>query len=261
MDTYVREREQLQVGGWMEVVQGPELPPPTGWLVSTDGSGQQTTQQGNKVSVAGWGVIIFRLPLTGHTPDYVLHAPVVTAPWHPQWVGARERTNNTGELTAVIEAMMWLRDEAPDNGDIPVLFRFDSYYAANIAQGIWEPKSNEELAEKAREITSIVEGKRQITWQHVYGHSGEHDNELADRAADLGAKGRVSNVSKRWTQGTAESPAIEYAWNEFDWCRKCGEKVPIQSYRVHSARCTPTANAIPDNIDKCRKCMKIMARG
>eukprot|EP00973_Karenia_brevis_P066701 9273268-Karenia_brevis.AAC.1 len=86
--------------------------------------------------------------------------------------------------------MLWLRDEAPDGGETPVLLRFDSFYAANIAQGVWEPKSNEELAAKTREITAEVESRRVITWEHVYGHTGAHDNELADRAADLGAHGK-----------------------------------------------------------------------
>ena len=48
-------------------------------------------------------------------------------------------TNNTGELPAIAEAMIWLLEEAPDTGVEPVELRYDSYYAANLAQGILGP--------------------------------------------------------------------------------------------------------------------------
>ena len=31
--------------------------------------------------------------------------------------------------------MLWLLEEAPDDGAVPVAIHFDSYYAANLAQG------------------------------------------------------------------------------------------------------------------------------
>ena len=43
--------------------------------------------------------------------------------------------------------MKWLLEEAPDGGHVPVHIRYDSEYAANIARGLWEVKSNEELAD------------------------------------------------------------------------------------------------------------------
>ena len=66
---------------------------------------------------------MFRWPVEGFTPDYVLHAPVVTMEWDHLWMGAREATNNTGELSAIGEAIRWLLDEAPDAGDMPAHIR------------------------------------------------------------------------------------------------------------------------------------------
>ena len=43
--------------------------------------------------------------------------------------------------------MLWLLDEALDDGTAPVLLKYDSMYAANVARGIFEPKTNNELAE------------------------------------------------------------------------------------------------------------------
>eukprot|EP00959_Pyramimonas_sp_CCMP1952_P450442 9431584-Pyramimonas_sp.AAC.1 len=131
-------------------------------------------------------------------PEFCLHGPVVIQPWHPQWLGAREPTNNTGELSALGELMHWLLEEAPDSGREPIEVFYDSQYAANIAQGRWDPKSNAELAAKVRELTQRVEEARVVTWTHVYGRTGNHGNELADRLADQGARGEVSLDSRRW---------------------------------------------------------------
>ena len=191
-----RERQTATRGsGWYPVVLGPPRPPPEGWWIATDGSGQES-RQGNKT--AGWGVAIFRMPLVGDTPAVTLYGPVMTDMWDHRWLGAREKTNNTGELSAIGEAMLWLAQEAPDEGGLPVMLRYDSEYAANIALGRYDPQTNEELAREVKRTVTEVMEKRVITWQHVYGHTGAVDNEVADRCADLGARGEISTMSKRW---------------------------------------------------------------
>jgi ribonuclease HI len=112
--------------------------------------------------MAGWGAVIFRYESPsgiGEVPEFVLHAPVVVQQWDHRWLGARDETNNTAELTAIGEVMHWLLEEAPDHGAAPVHLRYDSIYAANIARGIWEPKSNEELAEAVRALTAKGDGE------------------------------------------------------------------------------------------------------
>ena len=110
--------------------------PPLGWWVATDGSGQTIQRNGDSVAIAGWGAVIWRWPLEGDAPDFVLHAPVVVEEWDPLWLGARVCTNNTAELSAVGEVMIWLLNDAPDDGHQPVKIRYDSYYAADVAQGV-----------------------------------------------------------------------------------------------------------------------------
>jgi len=212
---------------------------------------------GEKIQVAGWGVIVFRYDGPDDisaNPEFILHAPVVTQEWDHRWIGAREATNNTGELSAIGEAMLWLTHEAPDDGSIPVTIRFDSYYAANMARGIWVPRANEELAVMVRDMTAQVQSRRSINWQHVYGHRGYHDNELADVAADLGRQGKVSEMSKRW----AAPPPVIANTDEpnTDTCRKCGTVLLTRDIAWHVQHCdVDEANWLaPANFSKCRKC-------
>ena len=127
-----------------------------------------------------------------------------------------------------------------------------------MAQGIWEPKSNEELAAKVAALTKIVMARRAINWIHVYGHTGEHDNEIADQAADMGAEGRITDQSKRWTRAP---PPLAGAEVPMDQCRKCGEEFPVCDIKWHFRRCTSTLWVIPEGKDKCRKCKEFVSYG
>ena len=250
----------------MGVKHGPEMPPPQGWWIATDGSGQETKEGGKVVRFAGWGAVVFRWPIDGDLPEVALHAPVVVEEWDPMWMGAREHTNNTAELSAIGEVMVWLLKEAPDDGKIPVHIRYDSEYAANMARGIWTPRANEELAQSVRELVEKVAESRVITWEHVYGHTGEHDNELADQAADLGAKRRVSEQSTRWTTPQHEVEQ-ERDGIKREMCRRCGVMYPERELLGHGAWCKNqplppgVQPAIPDDKDMCRICGWMTRRG
>ena len=187
------DRQRSGIGADTFRISIVSLPSPQGWWIATDGSGIEV----DGVRKAGWGVVIFRLPVSDN-PSHCLYGPVMSNMWDHRWIGARERTNNTGELSAIIEAMLWLLQEAPDNGIEPVMLRYDSEYAAKLATGRWSPQCNQELVSEARKAVDEVMERRTITWQHVYGHTGAHDNELADRAAAKGAQGEINIQSIRW---------------------------------------------------------------
>ena len=155
-------RQIREYGAWVPGRHGPMISSPGLWHIATDGSGQTREVEGNRIKVAGWGAVVFRSPIESRYPDYVLHAPVIIEPWDPLWMGARQATNNTGELCAIGETMMWLLEEAPDDGDTPVLLRYDSIYAAQMAQGAWTPSSNNELVIKVQELVRRVRERRSI---------------------------------------------------------------------------------------------------
>ncbi len=241
-------------GQWMDVMPGPLPRPPETWWVATDGSGKDET--------AGWGAVVFRFEGPGGVsgvPDFVLHAPVVTKAWDHRWLGARDETNNTAELSAIGEVMHWLLEEAPDYGDTAVHLRYDSEYAANVARGIWTPRSNLELADAVRKLVAQVMERRRLTWEWVRGHSGAHDNELADRAAEIGRRGWASTQSRRWT---APPPEIQ-AMNHTDWdvCKKCGVRMRANVIGWHVSQCQALGRVIPEGKALCRKCGQHVKEG
>ena len=51
-------------------------------------------------------------------------------------MGATRGTDQTGELNGIGQALMWLRDV--DDGDDAAVIVYDSMYAANMTQEIYE---------------------------------------------------------------------------------------------------------------------------
>ena len=73
-------------------------------------------------------------------------------------------SNNTAELTAIGEALLWLKDHNYDLSSfssssslpIPVYIRFDSEYAAKSVLGIYNGDKNKELIVNIRQIYNHV---------------------------------------------------------------------------------------------------------
>jgi ribonuclease HI len=158
------------------------------WLY-TDGScpGNQNVQ--TQHNPAGWGVCIVRPG--GSEPLAELYGPVVTDQSEPGYLGAEVGSNNTGELSAICEALRWLRDERR-HGPVGAAIRYDSTYAANIASGLFKAHKNKRLAAEAQRLFREVSALHTVALEHVRGHTGERWNERADQLANLGAAGRRS---------------------------------------------------------------------
>ena len=175
--------------------------PPRGTVaVYTDGGcrGNQNVDS-KRDQPAGWGFIAVR-------DGKVLAerwGPVVIDSGHAHYLGAEKKSNNTGELSGVAEALLWLRDE--EGGDGPAALCYDSTYAANITSGAFRAHKNVDLAKTCRDLycSEGTRRKRKLALEHVKGHSGDALNERADALVQRGVAGEASG------RGSA-APAPEF---------------------------------------------------
>ena len=126
--------------------------------------------------------------------------PVTIDPRDPAFNGAEHLSNNTAEMTALIEALKLLTaTDAPFDTSMPTLVRPDSEYAAKIAVGISRPGKNKQLAEEAASLWKLAKemrgGKLWLAMVRAHGERRggvrhEH-NHAVDRLAADGADGRV----------------------------------------------------------------------
>ena len=94
--------------------------------------------------------------------------------------GASHTTNNRMELTAVVEAVKALRCPCR------VQFVTDSTYVmmTNEKWKKWQKKRNVPNMDLWQELLLTArEGKHKLSFQHVYGHTGEINNERCDKIA------------------------------------------------------------------------------
>ena len=151
---------------------GPKNEPKNEIVIYTDGSSMGNPGPG------GWGAILF------------MHGKV-----REMGGGEKRTTNNRMELIGAIQALRETIEE-----DSPVTLYTDSKYVIKgITEWIhswqrrgWMTATKEEVLNQDlwKELLRASEG-RNISWKHVYGHSGHALNERVDKIAQtfaLGAK-------------------------------------------------------------------------
>lgn len=105
--------------------------------------------------------------------------------WAVVWADGRElygseakTTNNRMELAAIYEAIR----SAPPHEDI--IIYSDSQWCINILTGEWQAKKNLDILSKIYDLPHYPES---IKYVWVKGHSGNSQNERADRLAVMAA--------------------------------------------------------------------------
>ena len=129
-----------------------------------------------------------------------MFGPVTTTEAHLAFAGAGNHSNNTAEMSAVIEALSFLGLRGLVARDAKSRIVYDSKHDAGVCLGTDQART--------QQLMLKVQHRLRLTMQHVYGHTGNLGNECADHAAALGALGFVSsrNLSTRWVRhnfGTA----------------------------------------------------------
>ena len=165
-----------------------------------------------------------------------LYGPVVIDSTSPFFLGAAVCSNNTGELTAIGEGLLWLRDcsseilckccqpSASSSSSssfsvsskacvcrpLSVSIRYDSEYAAKSIQGLFNGDKNKDLINTIRKVynslinaTETAKGSHQrrrrvvvMNWTKVKAHSGDRWNERADQLATRGISGEMCLVGR-----------------------------------------------------------------
>ena len=137
-------------------------------------------------TLVGWGVISRSL----HGRIDIIFGPVITTEAHLAFSGARGHSNNTAEMTAMIEALSFLGPHGPVARDEQSCFYYDSKHAAGVCLDTIQARTHVELALACQRSMLSAQHRLRLAMQHVYGHGGNLGNECADHAAALGTFGR-----------------------------------------------------------------------
>ena len=98
-----------------------------GWAIYTDGC----TRVVDGETLAGWGVIA----RSHHGRIDIMLGPVITTEAPLAFSGARTHSNNTVEMTAMIEALSFLWPRGPVARDMDSCIYYDSKHAAGVCLG------------------------------------------------------------------------------------------------------------------------------
>ena len=108
---------------------------------------------------AGWGVAVVADRASAPRCVAELFGPVVLDAGSPFFLGAEVGSNNTGELSGVCEALLWLLSpEADAHAASPAVICYDSQYAAFQVQGKWTTNKNKALVEKGQALLELSIG-------------------------------------------------------------------------------------------------------
>ena len=175
------------------------LSPAVHYEAYTDGSG--TAGHATPSTKAGWGWLFF--PTDISVPAHEAYGPVVTSSDHPAYVGASVGSNNAGELTALIELLMWL---IASNFQGTCSIYTDSQWARNAILTVSRPKRHAALILVARQLYTHLQARAAIHIIWTKGHAGNWGN---DRADWLAAQGKRSTVAHGGRHALIPVPSLD----------------------------------------------------
>ena len=145
-----------------------------GWAIYTD----EGTRLADSATLAGWSVVARAL----HGRTEIMFCPVITAEAHLAFAGARTHSNNTAEMSAMIELLFFLGPQGPVAHDANSCIFYDTKHAAGVCLGTIRARTHVQLALACPQSMLSVQHRPRFTTRHVYGHAGNLGNECTDHA-------------------------------------------------------------------------------
>ena len=158
-------------------------------MTSRDGPSILTGVLVDGETLAGWSAIA----RSHHGRIAIMFGLVITTEAHLAFSGARTHSNNTSEMTAMIEALSFLGPHGGVAQDKQSCIFHDSQHAAGVCLGTSRLVHMCSWHSLVKRSMIFAQRKLRLTKQHVYGYSGNLGNECADHAAALGTFGLTSN--------------------------------------------------------------------
>lgn len=168
--------------------------------------------------------------------------------------GENNTTNNRMEMTAVIEALLWVRAQHKAR---PIQVHSDSSLVINTLKDDWKRKTNGDLWATLDEARADL----QIEWHWVKGHAGSPLNERVDQLAVAEAE-KIQKKSPITTP-TKSAKTTSHATDEF-LCAACGtaskgllgylsDSDMIRVDCPHCGRYIKFASPTPANLERAKK--------
>ena len=184
------------------------------WAIFTDGSCSLNRCVDRANPRAGWGFVVTEA-LKGDgrskgTRGVEASGVVVCNSGSDLFMGAAHGSNNSAELTAIGEALLWSCDQPEDETPPHLEIYADSTYAIKAATGKSKAHAHPILAKTVQEYLATAEAKfRSVSIGKVRAHAGKMWNDRADKLAKEGDKGIIRGVG-RWAEA-AKLPKGEVA--------------------------------------------------
>ena len=99
---------------------------------------------------------------------------------HFHFHGAQVGSNNTGEITVILEAVLHAISENWES----ITIRSDSQWSIKVIQGIWKVRHHKTLVNYIKRLIRSTSLKVSLSW--IKGHAGHEGNERADSLAEEG---------------------------------------------------------------------------
>jgi ribonuclease HI len=169
---------------WTQVLINPQ---DYALVLQFDGSGPNY-DRGNDIK-SGYGVVVLT-PLQDNLFQELDSFYGVTNTTVNNFLLAEHHTNNTGELSGLGHALLYLVERVTPIQGKKVEIRYDSDYAALLIQDLKQPgKANVNLITNIKKIYAEVikiYGQENVEWKHVKAHSREKYSDIADKLANKG---------------------------------------------------------------------------